>query len=97
MVHHMGLKRFECNICGRKFSQGQCLKEHINSHTSTYLYACDVEGCNEKFKQRSRLSFHKKKLHDIKERSLIETLDLDDQKDLEDLNEGSLYYPSMLS
>ena len=69
MVHHLGFKRFICNFCGKEFAQNQYLKEHINIHTNKFPYLCKFPGCTAKFKQRSRLCVHKKKMHQASEKS----------------------------
>ena len=74
MIHHIGFKRFVCNFCGKDFAQNQYLKEHINIHTNKFPYPCEFPGCSAKFKQRSRLCLHNKKMHQASERPI----DIDD-------------------
>jgi uncharacterized Zn-finger protein len=62
---HLRYKQFVCKECGRKFAQKQYLTEHVNTHTQDHPYVCNVAGCKEKFKQRSRLCLHKKQHHDF--------------------------------
>jgi uncharacterized Zn-finger protein len=65
MTIHMKFKKFECNVCSRTFAQKQYLVEHLNIHTQFHPYTCQIDGCNQKFKQRSRLCLHRKQVHGI--------------------------------
>jgi len=60
---HKSVKRFKCIICGRGFSQRQYMMEHIYTHTKFNPYKCGVDGCQETFKQKSRLCIHRKQSH----------------------------------
>ena len=37
--------------------------EHIYSHTKQNPYVCGIDGCQELFKQKSRLCVHRKQCH----------------------------------
>ena len=60
---HKSVKRFKCIICGRGFSQRQYMMEHIYTHTKFNPYKCGIDGCQETFKQKSRLCIHRKQSH----------------------------------
>lgn len=51
---------FKCKYCLRNLSSRQNLREHIYIHTGEKPYICTEPGCEEKFRQGSLLSIHKK-------------------------------------
>ena len=75
-LHHLGFRRFKCNFCGRMFSQGRYLFEHLNIHTNSHPVKCDIPGCDKRFKQKSRLFYHKKNDHGIKKFRLPKAVDV---------------------
>jgi Zinc finger, C2H2 type len=50
--------RFECEICGRGFSERFMLKRHLLVHSSTQQFECDV--CQKKFSRKDCLLRHAK-------------------------------------
>lgn len=58
---HMGVKLYKCTICFKHFSLAQHLNEHVYTHTGEKPYICYFPGCNKRFRQAGKLSFHKKK------------------------------------
>ena len=48
---------FQCNECGRQFTQASHLKTHSNSHTGEKPYECDK--CFKRFNSRSSKYNHK--------------------------------------
>jgi DNA-directed RNA polymerase subunit RPC12/RpoP len=55
---HLGIKKFECSVCGKKFVTMMNMKEHLFTHTGEKPYKCS--SCGMKFRQSSFLSLHKK-------------------------------------
>ncbi|CAG9327636.1 unnamed protein product [Blepharisma stoltei] len=53
--------RFTCQICDRKLSSAQGLRDHVYCHTGEKPYACKFPGCTKKYRQGSQLSVHKRK------------------------------------
>ena len=62
---HLNIKKFECEVCGKRFSQKVYLTEHSNLHTGELPYACDFPGCTLRFRQKSRLPIHKVQAHGV--------------------------------
>lgn len=52
----LGHKPFECDTCGKKFSQSKSLVFHIRVHTGESPFECDY--CQKTFKQKSNLVRH---------------------------------------
>lgn len=53
--------RFTCDVCDRKLSSAQSLKDHVYCHTGEKPYACRFPGCSKRYRQGSQLSVHKRK------------------------------------
>lgn len=51
-----------CDMCG-KMVERKRMPSHINKHNGVQPYVCDVEGCDEKFYCRFRLTAHKRTNH----------------------------------
>eukprot|EP00357_Protocruzia_adherens_P007397 CAMPEP_0114995702 /NCGR_PEP_ID=MMETSP0216-20121206/13884_1 /TAXON_ID=223996 /ORGANISM="Protocruzia adherens, Strain Boccale" /LENGTH=278 /DNA_ID=CAMNT_0002359789 /DNA_START=141 /DNA_END=981 /DNA_ORIENTATION=- len=54
---------YDCPHCDKRFLLKQYLKEHIYIHTGERPYLCPFLGCSKSFRQRGKLSIHKKKAH----------------------------------
>mmetsp|Transcript_9283 Transcript_9283/g.10118 ORF Transcript_9283/g.10118 Transcript_9283/m.10118 type:complete len:252 (-) Transcript_9283:1213-1968(-) len=63
IMSHMNIKRYDCPHCDKRFLLKQYLKEHIYIHTGERPYLCPFLGCSKSFRQRGKLSIHKKKAH----------------------------------
>ncbi|XP_069974173.1 zinc finger protein 223-like [Penaeus vannamei] len=50
------LKRHVCDVCGKKFSSWNGIKEHMRGHTKENRYMCDI--CNKTFFVKGRLVRH---------------------------------------
>eukprot|EP00357_Protocruzia_adherens_P024370 CAMPEP_0115009752 /NCGR_PEP_ID=MMETSP0216-20121206/22843_1 /TAXON_ID=223996 /ORGANISM="Protocruzia adherens, Strain Boccale" /LENGTH=177 /DNA_ID=CAMNT_0002377707 /DNA_START=223 /DNA_END=756 /DNA_ORIENTATION=+ len=70
LLQHLNIKRFQCDRCQKKFSSRQYLSDHMNTHTGNKPYKCSYEGCDAAFKQRAKLSKHRREFHkDLTNRS----------------------------
>ena len=49
-------KPYECDICGKAFSQNHHLQNHIRKHTDDKPYQCDI--CGKGFSVNSSLQTH---------------------------------------
>lgn len=47
---HTGIKKFQCDICGKKFPRKHGLDQHSVTHSESYPFECDV--CNRRFKTK---------------------------------------------
>ena len=63
---HLQWKKYQCQQCLRQFAQKQYLYEHMNIHNDVDPYKCNQLGCEFRFKQKSYLSLHLKKVHNIR-------------------------------
>lgn len=57
---HTEQKKYECDQCDKTFALPQYLKEHTYTHTTVEPFVCGVDGCRETFKQRGKLSLHRR-------------------------------------
>jgi uncharacterized Zn-finger protein len=48
-----------CNICQKKLSSKQNLRQHLNIHSGDKPYCCTYPGCDSSYKHASQLSSHK--------------------------------------
>jgi hypothetical protein len=58
---HNNVKNFTCRFCPKKFALKQYLKEHECIHTNEKPYVCGVNGCQQRFRQRGKLSLHRRR------------------------------------
>lgn len=58
---HTNEKKFKCRFCTKSFALYQYLREHECIHTNEKPYVCGVNGCEERFRQRGKLSLHRRK------------------------------------
>lgn len=58
---HGGNFKFKCKFCPKLFALNQYLKEHECIHTGEKPYLCGVNGCQERFRQRGKLSLHRRR------------------------------------
>jgi hypothetical protein len=57
---HDEIKMHLCEICDKKLSSKQNLKEHKFKHFGIKPYPCTYQDCKAKFRQRSQLYVHMK-------------------------------------
>lgn len=65
ILKHLNKKPHKCshNGCNKAFSLPQYLEEHEYTHTRAKPFVCGVGNCVESFRQRGKLSIHKKQVH----------------------------------
>lgn len=61
-VNH-AIKKYECDLCKRKFSQLRDMERHRRIHTGERPFTCDV--CNKSFSRKDNLKSHARK-HSLK-------------------------------
>jgi uncharacterized Zn-finger protein len=66
---HKQEKKFECHLCNKQFVLPQYLKEHQYIHINDDPFICGVNGCNESFKQRGKLSLHRRTHNEFQKKS----------------------------
>lgn len=57
---HSKKKTFTCEFCPKSFALPQYLREHQFTHTNQQPFLCGVDGCTESFRQRGKLSLHRR-------------------------------------
>jgi len=57
---HLGIRRFECEVCGKKLASKQNLVEHRFIHSNEKPFKCSYFGCNKSYRQSSQLCIHKR-------------------------------------
>eukprot|EP00357_Protocruzia_adherens_P014538 CAMPEP_0114988180 /NCGR_PEP_ID=MMETSP0216-20121206/9448_1 /TAXON_ID=223996 /ORGANISM="Protocruzia adherens, Strain Boccale" /LENGTH=249 /DNA_ID=CAMNT_0002350917 /DNA_START=162 /DNA_END=911 /DNA_ORIENTATION=- len=57
---HFDIKEYECDVCHKRFAFKQYLREHRYIHTGERPYKCPYPGCDMRFRQRGKLSVHRK-------------------------------------
>ena len=60
MLLHSREKAFKCSFCEKTFALEQYKREHEFTHTLEKPYVCGVDGCTEGFRQRGKLSLHRR-------------------------------------
>eukprot|EP00357_Protocruzia_adherens_P023372 CAMPEP_0114986004 /NCGR_PEP_ID=MMETSP0216-20121206/8188_1 /TAXON_ID=223996 /ORGANISM="Protocruzia adherens, Strain Boccale" /LENGTH=190 /DNA_ID=CAMNT_0002348397 /DNA_START=232 /DNA_END=804 /DNA_ORIENTATION=+ len=63
ILGHLNIKRFECEICFKRFNSRQYLNDHLNIHSGARPYECPFPNCGQTFKQRAKLSVHRRSAH----------------------------------
>jgi len=62
-MKHFNNKKYKCDHCKKAFVLPQYLEEHEYTHTGAKPFVCGINGCPETFRQRGKLSIHKKNAH----------------------------------
>ncbi|KAF8736195.1 hypothetical protein AX14_000751 [Amanita brunnescens Koide BX004] len=65
---HMGIKRYECPFCGRRFAQKSSCLTHQNSHTGAKPHPCFYK-CGKWFSDPSKRTRHAYKVHGMNPKS----------------------------
>jgi hypothetical protein len=53
-------RRFQCELCGRRFTRRVRLQTHLNSHYGTRPFQCQVPGCRARFADPSNRRRHER-------------------------------------
>ena len=56
MLVHTGIKKLQCKVCEKKFSQKGDLNRHMLTHTKVKAHECDI--CKKNFTRRDSLLRH---------------------------------------
>ena len=56
---HLQVSYFDCEVCDKRLSSRQTLKDHLNTHSGHRPYQCPY--CQKFFRQVSQLCVHKKR------------------------------------
>lgn len=64
---HLGLKKFKCNFCSRLLSSKQNLIDHLNIHTGSKPYVCEVSSCRQAFRQLSQYYIHRQLHNEVEQ------------------------------
>ena len=60
-----GVKRkrgqHECDVCEKRFSRADSLRDHMRTHTNEKPYECDV--CQKRFRESGHLKGHMRTQH----------------------------------
>lgn len=82
---HSKIKKHECKFCQKKFALIQYLQEHEYTHTGERPYVCGVGSCTKSFRQRAKLSLHKRTHPEftIKKYKLYTTCSVNDESEEE--------------
>lgn len=51
-------KRYQCEVCYRRFERPSSLETHMNSHTGARPHICPLPGCTKAFTTRSNMQRH---------------------------------------
>ena len=57
---HTQIKPYKCAFCTKTFALAQYQREHEFIHTNLKPFVCGVNGCTESFRQRGKLSLHRR-------------------------------------
>jgi uncharacterized Zn-finger protein len=57
---HSESNEYQCDVCYKKLSSGQNLKEHKLLHSKIFPLVCKEIGCGKRFRHGSQFSAHKK-------------------------------------
>jgi len=58
VLSHFKIKRYQCEICERRYSSLQYLREHKCMHTGQFPFVCPEPDCELRFRRSSKLNSH---------------------------------------
>ncbi len=64
------IKKYECQLCLKRFGRPQELVRHSRTHTGEKPYTCDV--CGRSFARKHHVQNHKKIVHGLNQQTLAE-------------------------
>mmetsp|Transcript_64466 Transcript_64466/g.74027 ORF Transcript_64466/g.74027 Transcript_64466/m.74027 type:complete len:218 (-) Transcript_64466:566-1219(-) len=73
---HFNIKKYECEVCSRRFTMKQYLVEHRYTHTQERPYKCKFPGCNRTFRQRGKLSIHRREHRQVEQKDEVVRMEI---------------------
>ena len=92
---HLGLRKYKCDRCDKRFTQKKSKDEHMNSHTHQRPYCCEL--CGQSYQNRQSLYKHKQGCFDASGSSENELEDIENKFIGDILEEKKIIPPAKLA
>lgn len=56
--------KLTCEICQMEFKHKWIYERHLDSHSTSKFYICQIEGCKKSYKSKENLNLHHKNVHE---------------------------------